>query len=222
MEPEEPLRPRFKSNFHDRKDDHSDKVERHISNLSEFLERGTISKKQPSSILKNSSTTSTQKSNKNYINEYQRKENRYQQGDGQKIQTVVLSDEDDDDVQKEKQSIAEKDLDDAKKAQLQAAEDDPNCPEAHVPLPESERLEALKLAQKRKSHRNRASYRNLIHKHFLFILGFKVLVDDLNRLPMTSETLRVRNRKIEIEKELRTLETNIRVFSRTKVYVKLD
>lgn len=53
-------------------------------------------------------------------------------------------------------------------------------------------------------------------------LGFKELVDDLNRLPMTCETLRVRNRKIEIEKELRSLETNIRVFSRTKVYVKLD
>lgn len=155
MEPEEPLRPRFKSHFHERKDDHSDKVERHISNLSEFLERGTISKKQPSSILKNSSTTSTQKSNKNYINEYQRKEKRYQQGDdGQKIQTVVLSDDDDDDVQKEKQSIAEKDLDIAKKAQLQAAEDDPNCPEGHVPLPESERLEALKLAKKRESQLN--------------------------------------------------------------------
>lgn len=151
MEPEEPHRPRFKSNFHERKDEHSDKVERHISNLSEFLERGTISKKQPSSILKSSSTTSTQKSNKNYINEHQRKENRHHDHDGHKIQTVVLSDEDDDDVQKEKRSTAEKHLNDAKKAQLQAAEDDPNCPEGHVPLPESERLEALKLAQKRKS-----------------------------------------------------------------------
>lgn len=39
---------------------------------------------------------------------------------------------------------------------------------------------------------------------------------------MTAETLRVRNRKIEIEKELRALETNMRVFSRIKVYVKLD
>lgn len=38
---------------------------------------------------------------------------------------------------------------------------------------------------------------------------------------MTAETLRVRNRKILIEKELRELEKNIRIFSRTKVYVKL-
>ena len=49
-----------------------------------------------------------------------------------------------------------------------------------------------------------------------------MLVDELNRLPMTAETLRVRNRKIEIEKELRKLDTNIRTFSRKKVYVKLE
>jgi hypothetical protein len=60
------------------------------------------------------------------------------------------------------------------------------------------------------------------HQHLANLSGFKELVDDLNRLPMTAETLRVRNRKIAIEKELRTLEINIRVFSRTKVYVKLD
>lgn len=57
---------------------------------------------------------------------------------------------------------------------------------------------------------------------FKNVLGFKELVDDLNKLPMTQETLRVRNRKIAIEKELRGLEINIRVFNRKKVYVKLD
>lgn len=56
----------------------------------------------------------------------------------------------------------------------------------------------------------------------VYFPGFKLLVDELNRLPMTAETLRVRNRKILIEKELRELEKNIRIFSRTKVYVKLD
>lgn len=58
-------------------------------------------------------------------------------------------------------------------------------------------------------------------RKFSLFVGFKDFVDELNRLPMTSETLRVRNRKIEIEKELRSLELNIRVFSRPKVYVKL-
>jgi hypothetical protein len=49
-----------------------------------------------------------------------------------------------------------------------------------------------------------------------------VLVDELNRLPMTCETLRVRNRKIAIEKELRKLDEHIIVFSRPKVYIKIE
>lgn len=39
---------------------------------------------------------------------------------------------------------------------------------------------------------------------------------------MTSKTLRVRNREIEIEKELRQLDDTIQIFSRAKVYVKND
>ena len=147
MEPEELSRPRFRSHFHERKDDHSDKMEQHILNLSEFMDRGTISKKQPSSILKNSSgSTASQKSNKNYINEAQRK-----QGPDEALKTIEISD-DEDDVRKEKLSPTEKELEDgnAMKQKLKAAEDDPNCPEGHVPLPEYERLESLKLAKKRK------------------------------------------------------------------------
>lgn len=148
LEPaEEPQRPRFRSHFHDRKDEHSDKYERHISNLNEFLDRGAISKKTPPSILKNSSSsTSSQKSNKNFINEYQRA-----CSDEEPRQIVVISD-DDDNAHKEKRSATEKEneIDDAKKKQLKAAEDDPNCPTGHVPLPESERLDSLRLAKKRK------------------------------------------------------------------------
>lgn len=48
-----------------------------------------------------------------------------------------------------------------------------------------------------------------------------MLIKELNKLPMTSETLRVKNRKMEIEKELIKLEDSIRIFSRAKVYVKL-
>lgn len=151
MEPDEP-RPRFKSHIHDRKDEHCEMMDRHISNLSEFLDRGSISKKQPTSILKNSSaSTGSQKSNKNYINEFQQKEHRVQKPEVSKQQSIVISDDEDDDLRKEKQSLSEKKLeaDDARKQQLKAAEEDPNCPEGHVPLPENERLEALKLAQKR-------------------------------------------------------------------------
>lgn len=160
MEPEDQPRPRFKSHFHDRKDEHCEKVERHISNLSEFLERGSISKKQPSSILKNSSsTTSSQKSNKNYINEYQKTARA--PPEQVKQQTIELSD-DEDDLQKEKRELTEKQLetDVAKERQLKAAEDDPNCPEGHFPLPDDERLDALKLAQKREFSLIIANYLN--------------------------------------------------------------
>lgn len=55
---------------------------------------------------------------------------------------------------------------------------------------------------------------------FIILSGFKALVNELNRMPMTTETLRMRVRKAEIEKELKLLETDIRVFSKSKVYVK--
>lgn len=53
-------------------------------------------------------------------------------------------------------------------------------------------------------------------------LGFELLIRELNKLPMTSETLRVRQRKMDIEKELIKLEDSIRIFSRAKVYVKIE
>ncbi|XP_053962337.1 uncharacterized protein LOC128865935 isoform X1 [Anastrepha ludens] len=86
-----------------------------------------------------------------------------------------------------------------KEEQLQRqSERDPNCPPGHYPLPDKERQAALQSAETR----------------------FKALVNELNHMPMTTETLRMRVRKAEIEKELKLLETDIRVFSKTKVYMK--
>lgn len=219
LEPsDEPARPRFRSHFHERKDEHCDNRERQITNLSEFLEKGAVSKKQPTSILKTSSSTASQKSSKDYINELQqRKVDRVQKPDEVVMYQPIEISDDEEDVQKEKRSPSEKELGcgDAKK---KAIEEDPDCPDGHMLLPEIERQEALKLAEKRKF----CSRDICVNRNQYFILGFKELVDDLNRLPMTCETLRVRNRKIEIEKELRALEINIRVFNRRKVYVKLD
>lgn len=45
------------------------------------------------------------------------------------------------------------------------------------------------------------------------------LIQELNRMPMTSETLRIRSRKVEIEKELTQIELDIRTFSKPKVYI---
>lgn len=59
----------------------------------------------------------------------------------------------------------------------------------------------------------------LFHSSFL---EYQDLIDELNHMPLTSKTLRIRNRKIEIEKELRQLDHTIQIFSRSRVYVKND
>lgn len=45
------------------------------------------------------------------------------------------------------------------------------------------------------------------------------LINELNHMPMTTETLRIRNRKVEIEKELSQIELDIRFYSKPKVYI---
>uniref|UniRef100_A0A1A9UGJ3 Enkurin domain-containing protein n=1 Tax=Glossina austeni TaxID=7395 RepID=A0A1A9UGJ3_GLOAU len=76
---------------------------------------------------------------------------------------------------------------------------DTNCPIGHYTLSEEERIMALNNAKKKMSS----------------------LVQELNHMPMTTETLRIRNRKREIEKELTKIELDIRLFSKSKVYIPL-
>lgn len=77
---------------------------------------------------------------------------------------------------------------------------DRDCPAGHVPVSEEERRFKLKTAEEKQLE----------------------LIAELNRLPMTSTTLRVRNRRIEIEKESRELDAVIKTFSKIKVYMKLE
>lgn len=53
------------------------------------------------------------------------------------------------------------------------------------------------------------------------IAGFAELVSELNKMPVKTDTLRMRNRKMELEKQLAKLEEGIKVFSRPKVFVKI-
>ncbi|XP_064552098.1 uncharacterized protein LOC135437927 [Drosophila montana] len=75
---------------------------------------------------------------------------------------------------------------------------DPDCPRGHVLLSEPDRLAALATAKQR----------------------FDTLISELNHMPMTAQTLRVRSRKAEIDKELTVVEDEIRVYSKPKVYVR--
>ncbi|XP_076656081.1 uncharacterized protein LOC143360811 [Halictus rubicundus] len=77
---------------------------------------------------------------------------------------------------------------------------DPDCPYGHVPLQESERKETLHILKK----------------------SYQDYVNELNLMPIKSDTLRAQQRKAEIEKQLNKLEEGIKVFSKSKVYVKMD
>ncbi|KAG7209275.1 hypothetical protein KM043_015391 [Ampulex compressa] len=76
----------------------------------------------------------------------------------------------------------------------------PDCPEGHIPLPDNERKETLRMLKK----------------------NYQDYVNELNMMPIRTDTLRAQRRKMEIEKQLSKLEEGIKVFSRPKVYVKIN
>lgn len=77
---------------------------------------------------------------------------------------------------------------------------DHDCPVGHILLTDEERQNTIQLTKEKLTE----------------------LIAELNRLPMTSTTLRVRNRRIEIERELRKLDEVIKEYSKIKIYVKQE
>lgn len=73
------------------------------------------------------------------------------------------------------------------------------APLGHYLLSEEERVEALQLAQGRYDH----------------------LIQQLNALSITSQTMRTRTRRIDIETELQSLDNTLKIFSRKRVFVNL-
>ncbi|KAK9887993.1 hypothetical protein WA026_000282 [Henosepilachna vigintioctopunctata] len=79
-------------------------------------------------------------------------------------------------------------------------EPEPDCPPGHILLPEDERKETLRVL--RQSYADR--------------------VQELNSLPVRSDTLKIKKRKMDIEEELKKIDEGIRVFQRPKVFVKIN
>ncbi|KAK3091946.1 hypothetical protein FSP39_023897 [Pinctada imbricata] len=77
---------------------------------------------------------------------------------------------------------------------------DPEMPPGHRKLPESERKQTLKL---------------LLDKE-------QDLVDELSALPIRMDTFRIRSQKQEIEKKLIEIDEAKKIFSRPKVFVKVE
>ncbi|KAF5288436.1 hypothetical protein FQR65_LT02088 [Abscondita terminalis] len=77
---------------------------------------------------------------------------------------------------------------------------DPDCPEGHVLLPDEERKETLRVL--RQSYADR--------------------IQELNSMPVRSDTLKMRKRKMALEEELKKIDEGIKVFQRPKVFVKIN
>ncbi len=77
---------------------------------------------------------------------------------------------------------------------------DPDCPAGHRKLSEGDRREALGQMKER----------------------YKYLVEKANSFPVRNDSLRVRQMKADIEKEMADLEDSIRIYERTKVFVKME
>ncbi|KAJ6666054.1 hypothetical protein lerEdw1_000958 [Lerista edwardsae] len=77
---------------------------------------------------------------------------------------------------------------------------DPTMPPGHAKMPESQRLETLKQLQQSQDQ----------------------LLKDLVLLPVRTDTLSVQNRRAELEKKLMQIEEALKIFSRPKVFIKLD
>ncbi|XP_072390495.1 uncharacterized protein [Diabrotica undecimpunctata] len=75
---------------------------------------------------------------------------------------------------------------------------EPQYPPGHTVLPESERIETL------------ATYKK----------NYDKLINELNSLPLTCDTLRIRNKQMKIEGELQKIEEAIKMFERPRVFIR--
>uniref|UniRef100_A0A669QR95 Enkurin domain containing 1 n=1 Tax=Phasianus colchicus TaxID=9054 RepID=A0A669QR95_PHACC len=77
---------------------------------------------------------------------------------------------------------------------------DPDTPPGHTMMPEGQRLEMLSSLKQSQEQ----------------------LIKDLVMLPMRADTLSVQKRRVELEKKLSQIEEALKIFSRPKVFIKLD
>ncbi|XP_063293815.1 enkurin domain-containing protein 1 isoform X1 [Pelobates fuscus] len=77
---------------------------------------------------------------------------------------------------------------------------DPSLPPGHTMMPEAERLETLNNIKQTQDQ----------------------LIKELLRLPIRADTLSIQNRRTELEKKLSEMEEAIKIFSRPKVFIKID
>jgi len=77
---------------------------------------------------------------------------------------------------------------------------DPDCPAGHIVMPENERLETLSRLQKSQDE----------------------MIVESNALPFSRDSLRIRTKREDLEKQLNKIEEGIRILSKPKVFIRID
>ncbi|XP_022104758.1 enkurin domain-containing protein 1-like isoform X2 [Acanthaster planci] len=77
---------------------------------------------------------------------------------------------------------------------------DPDMPPGHKMMPQEERLKTLEVLRQKE----------------------KELQQELHKLPLKAETLRAKTREAEVNSQLAEVEEAIKIFSRSKVFIKID
>lgn len=57
---------------------------------------------------------------------------------------------------------------------------------------------------------------------FFFLPGQEQLLKDLVMLPVRADTLSIQKRRVELERKLSQIEEALKIFSRPKVFIKMD
>ncbi len=103
-------------------------------------------------------------------------------------------------------------------SEARANEPDPDCPPDHIKVDNTQRVSTLQQLQFSKSY-----HLNLMLDYFfLFSLDREQLEKRLSSLPVHHDTVAIRRTKDEIVKKVLELDEAIQIFSKPKVFLKID
>jgi hypothetical protein len=120
----------------------------------------------------------------------------------------------------------------ARKADIQKQQEeyvknlpDPEQPEGHRKLSDEERTQTLQLLKESKLKAiffKKIQETVLLNWHFSIKKEQQSLLSEMNSLPIRNDTFRLVTCKTEMEKKLAQLDEAIKIFSKPKVFVKVD
>lgn len=100
--------------------------------------------------------------------------------------------------------------------------DDPACPPGHILLPEPERLEHLTKIKKGSSSTLNCLYKQIMYQINYVFIDYSRLIMQLNMLPLSSDSYKMIEKRKHIERELDKVQLGIKLFSREKLFVKVN